>query len=86
MTTGDLNGHLSGVKLEKDQSLKQEINKNSDWFFIYLFSGKVEVLFNDINTVVGEGDLLILEKSATFRLNIKSLEYSELTFVEITPN
>lgn len=83
MTTGKVTGELSPVVIEKGQHINCNINENSDWVFVYAYSGKAVIGLNKTATI-SEGDLLILDTPTTGNLKIEGIENSELVIAEIT--
>ena len=84
ITTGKTTGEISAVVIEKEKRVNCNVKENSDWFFIYVYSGKVTISIDNKITTINKGDLLILNKPSTRNFGIKSIENSELVFAEIT--
>jgi environmental stress-induced protein Ves len=83
ITAGKTAGKLSAMAIEKDQSANCIINEKSDWFIIYVYSGKVSININKL-PILKKGDLLILNKPAICNFQIKGIENSDLALSEIT--
>ncbi len=78
-----LAGSISGQSLKKDDSLSIEIGENANWYFLYLFSGSVEISLNHKAALVNKGDFVVLENSAKEILQIATTKNSDLVFAEI---
>jgi environmental stress-induced protein Ves len=84
MTRDEVKGLLSAFAIEKTQSADYCCKEDTDWVFIYVYSGKVSVELNGINKALMKGDLLILKKPGNKKLKFKGIEDCDLVFSEIT--
>jgi environmental stress-induced protein Ves len=84
MTSGKTAGELSTIVLEKEQSVNCTIREMCDWFFVYIFSGKVRIAINSKIATLNRGDLMILNNPTVRSFEINGLDNSELVFSEIS--
>jgi uncharacterized protein len=84
MTSGKTAGELTALVIEKEQTLNYKNKGFCDWFFIYVFSGKVKIDLDNKITTVSTGDLVIVNKLIGRNFEINSFEKSELVVTEIT--
>jgi uncharacterized protein len=83
MTMGETKGEISELVIEKNQTADYCYKEESDWLFMYVYTGKVSVELISKNETLNKGDLLVLKEPGQTNLGIKALEYSELVFSEI---
>jgi len=83
MTSGTTTGELKALVIENEQSVNWSIKEDCDWFFMYLFSGKVRMAINNKIALINKGDLLISNKPSIRNFEIKGSEKSEIVFTEI---
>lgn len=84
MTIGETSGELTAIVIKKEQYANYKIKENCNWFFMYVYSGKVSIDINIKKNTINKGDLLVLNKLSIKSLEIKGIENSELVFSEIT--
>jgi uncharacterized protein len=84
MTTGKTTGELTAFYIEKEQFINYKIKESSDWFFLYIYSGKVRIDIDKKIATIDKGDLLILNKLTIRTIGINGIENSELVLAEIT--
>ncbi|MDP3313793.1 HutD family protein [Lutibacter sp.] len=83
MTTKNTTGELSSVIINKKQKLDFQLESNWEWYFVYVFKGKVRILINKDLQIIKEGDVLVIEKPLNLFLQILSIENCELVVVKI---
>ena len=83
MTAVSAIGEISAYVAEKGTSVSVSIKENCDWFFIYLFSGKISFEINNETVTLSKGDLLVFNKPTIRNIEIKGLENSELVISEV---
>lgn len=83
MTTGKTAGILSATKIGKDQFVTYNNSEKSDWFFVYVFKGKLRTVISDETIIINRGDLLVIQKPDSVKTQIEGLENSELVYAEI---
>jgi uncharacterized protein len=83
MTAGKTSGEIKVANIEKGQHFTCKIKENCDWFFIYLFSGKVSIDLDKKTVIINKGDLLVINVLTTRNIEISGAENSELVFIEI---
>jgi environmental stress-induced protein Ves len=84
MTTGKTTGNMSAFVILNEQNATCSIKDGSDWFFIYVYSGKVRMDMNNKMITINKGDLLIVYNPINRMFEITGVEKSELVFSEIT--
>jgi environmental stress-induced protein Ves len=84
MTRGKTTGELSSFVILKEQYANCNIKEICEWFFIYVYSGKVRMELNNKRITINKGDLLIVNNPGNRVFGITGLEKSELVFSEIT--
>ncbi len=85
MTKPGLVGSIYGQSLKKDDSLSIVFLENANWYFLYLFSGSVEISLNNKTALVNKGDFVVFENSVNETLQIAATKNSDLVFAEIQP-
>jgi len=83
MTIGETRGDLSVGIIDKNQSLDFQIGDLNIWLFIYIFSGKVNVVINNNNHTLNQHNLLIINKLTIEKLKFRAVEKSELIFSKV---
>jgi environmental stress-induced protein Ves len=83
MTSGNTQGNMMGMELQKGDSHVISPDPESEWQFVYVFSGNVEVLLPDGIVSLSTGDLLVNPQPEV--LEIKATEKSELVLVFVNP-
>lgn len=83
MTTGNTNGKLSAILIEKNQVVTCNNCEKSDWFFAYVFNGKIRTVIDSQIVVISRGDMLVLQKPGSCKTEIEGVEKSELICTEI---
>jgi environmental stress-induced protein Ves len=83
MTAGKTSAELRAVVIKENQSVQCEIRENSDWVFMYLYSGKVSIYINDRNIILKKGDLLVSDQPSIISFEIFGFENSEMVISEI---
>ncbi|MFN8208268.1 MAG: HutD family protein [Bacteroidales bacterium] len=84
MTTGHTRGELGYLVVRGGKSSCLEIQDKSDWFFMYVYTGKVRVDLGNEKLSLDRGDLLKIHKHGTMKIEILSSQDSELILAEIT--
>jgi uncharacterized protein len=84
MTTGNITGKLDAKVVREKQKVSYKLKKDSDWLFIYLYSGKVSVEINKKIAAIGKDELMVFNNPIISPIEINGIDYSELVFVEIT--
>jgi hypothetical protein len=70
-----------GIEIQKGKSHLVSPDPESDWQFVYVFSGKLEVLLPDGIVSLATGDLLANQLPDV--MEMKALEKTELVFVQV---
>lgn len=83
MTTRKTDGKLSAILIEKNQVVTCNNSEKSDWFFVYVFNGKIRTVIDSQIVVISRGDMLVLHKPGSCKTEIEGVENSELVFCEI---
>ncbi len=83
MTSGNTRGNLMGMELQKGASHLVSPEPESDWQFVYVFSGNLDVLLPDGIVALSTGDLLVNPQPEV--MEIKATEKSELVLVFVNP-
>ena len=78
MTRGLTNGDIVGLNIKKDERLDHVIESSADWFFIYVFRGLVEVVFDQETRSVEENELFSLRDFNDPKIQIKGDQTSDL--------
>jgi environmental stress-induced protein Ves len=81
MTSGNTWGNMMGMELQKGDSHVMSPDPESEWQFVYVFSGNVEVLLPDGIVSLSTGDLLANQLPDV--MEMKALEKTELVFVQV---
>lgn len=81
MTSGNTRGNMSGMELQKGKSQLISPEPESDWQFVYLFSGQIQVLLADGIVSLSAGDLLV--NPYPHVLEIMATEKSDLVLVHV---
>ena len=81
MTTKNTSGELEAFVLQESQSCEFEIQTN--WFFIYLYSGEIIIHSNQKTHRIEKGNLFVCEYPTPKKIAIKGLKDSELIIVKI---
>jgi environmental stress-induced protein Ves len=84
MTIGKASGEITAIVMKEDQNVNCKIRENCDWFFIFMYSGKVRIEIKNRITTINKGDLLILNKLTTRIIEIIGIQNSEVILSEIT--
>jgi uncharacterized protein len=84
MTTGRTSGKLIAKTVNKGQRVIHKIIFKCDWFFIYIYTGKVKIATDNKIATINKGDLVVLNNLTTRNFEITGIENSELVFTEIT--
>lgn len=80
MTTGNIEGEISGVTCKKGEHKELKTNPKTEWVLIYCFSGSLEVS----GTIVGEKDIIVLRgKTEIQSIKLNSLCNCEVAVVEL---
>ncbi len=83
MTKTGINGSISGQALNEGNTLEKELDNKDQWFFLYLFTGKLELSFNANTVVVHKGDCVMIENESDVRLVVSAQSNCELVFAEV---
>jgi environmental stress-induced protein Ves len=83
MTTGEATGQLTALIVEKNRIVRQDIKDIFNWLFIYMYSGKVNLIIHKESIELNEGVLFSLRKFSGQILEIKGLEKSNLVFSQV---
>lgn len=83
MTKAGITGSVSGETLKEGSVLNLEIGQQAKWYFLYLFSGSVEISFNGKTALVSKGGFVVFENPDNETLQITAKENSDLVFTEI---
>lgn len=87
MTSSPTTGHLQSMLLHKKEHLDYTFNESGNWFFIYVFSGKLSIHFEHKENALDRGDLFVLNTTQVALLNLQAQEDCELIFAIINcPN
>ncbi|HOY96419.1 MAG TPA: HutD family protein [Catalimonadaceae bacterium] len=81
MTSGNTRGNMSGMELQKGASHLVSPEPESDWQFVYVFSGNLDVLLPAGIVSLSAGDLLVNPQPEVIQIN--STEKSELVLVQV---
>lgn len=81
MTSGNTRGNMSGIELQKGESHLVSLDPESDWQFVYVFSGQIQVGLADGIVSLSTGDLLVNQQPHV--MEIKALEKTELVLVQV---
>jgi environmental stress-induced protein Ves len=81
MTSGNTQGNMMGMELQKGDSHVISPDPESEWQFVYVFSGNVEVLLPDGIVSLSTGDLLVNKQPHV--MEMKALEKTGLVFVQV---
>ena len=81
MTSGNTRGNMSGMELQKGESHLISPDPESDWQFVYIFSGNLDVLLPDGIVSLSTGDLLVNPQPSI--MEIKATEKTELVLVQV---
>jgi environmental stress-induced protein Ves len=83
MTSGNTQGNMMGMELQKGDSHVISPDPESEWQFVYVFSGNVEVLLPDGIVSLSTGDLLVNQQPHV--MEMKATEKTELVLVYVNP-
>ena len=83
MTSGKSRGNMTGMELQKGKSHLISPEPESDWQFVYVISGNLEVLLPDGIVALSTGDFLVNPQPEV--MEIKATEKSELVLVFVNP-
>lgn len=81
MTTNNAKGELQALKLAQNQDFDLATEKNQDFVFAYLFTGKIRVHADPENHILKPGDLLLIPLHSDIRFHAE--ENSELIITRI---
>jgi environmental stress-induced protein Ves len=81
MTSGNTRGNMMGMEVQKGESHLISPEPESDWQFVYLFSGQIQVLLADGIVSLSAGDLLV--NPYPHVLEIMATEKSDLVLVHV---
>ena len=81
MTSGSTHGNIMGIEIQKGKSHLVSPDPESDWQFVYVFSGKLEVLLPDGIVSLATGDLLANQLPDV--MEMIALEKTELVLVQV---
>jgi environmental stress-induced protein Ves len=81
MTTNGVSGEIEAVVLQKGETLEYKIQTN--WFFIYLYSGEITIHSNQTKHNIVQGNLVVFQTLAPQKIIVKGLKNSELIMVKI---
>lgn len=62
MTKGSASGALRSLSIEAEQTIPYQIREKCDFFFVYVYAGKLQISIADGILYLKKGDLLIWEK------------------------
>lgn len=62
MTAGKISGQLSAIKVKVEQDFSCQINDYSDWFFVYVYTGCIEININHEISKLNKGDFLVISQ------------------------
>jgi quercetin dioxygenase-like cupin family protein len=74
---------MMGMELQKGDSHVISPDPESEWQFVYVFSGNVEVLLPDGIVSLSTGDLLVNQQPHV--MEMKATEKTELVLVYVNP-
>jgi environmental stress-induced protein Ves len=83
MTSGNTRGNMMGMEVQKGESHLISPEPESDWQFVYVFSGNLEVHLPDGIVSLSTGDLLVNHYPNV--MEIKATEKTELVLVYVNP-
>lgn len=81
MTNENYTNSLKHLTLLVDKKIN--INKNSDFLFIYLYSGSLKISISNQTVFLNKNNMLILDKNSQEQIVIHSIKKSELVLTEI---
>jgi len=81
MTSGNTRGNMMGMELEKGESHLTSPDPESEWQFVYVFSGQIEVRLADGIVSLSTGDLLVNPQPDV--MDINAIVKSELVLVQV---
>jgi len=84
MTQNNTIGELSVSVIKKNQSIDFFIEKGWDHLFIYLYSGKISLDYNNKTENLNQGDLIAINNFSNKNIQYKGIENSELIFSKIS--
>lgn len=81
ITSKDYAASLKINQLNKDEIVQKQIK--SAWYFLYLYTGKVQLEFSTSKKELKSGDLMVVAHAISKEIKIKGLGKSEVLIVEI---
>ncbi len=84
MTRGNAQSHLEALLLSEKEESSVHIQANTNFFFVYLYKGNVELNIGDMDFVLEANQLLVLEDVDEESINVKANDNSELILVSVT--
>lgn len=83
MYNSQTNGEINSIVIELNNNFNLNISDKSNWLFIYAFSGKVKININSNIQNLNKGDLLIIKSPNLNKVQIISIEKSELIITNL---
>jgi environmental stress-induced protein Ves len=86
MTKGSASGALRSLSIEAEQTIPYQIREKCDFFFVYVYAGKLALTFNQNRALLQKGDLLVLEAPDFAKFELEALEELELVLCSVSQN
>lgn len=84
MTKPGVEGNISGKTMWPGEKDEWQMVQKSDWFFLYLFSGEVEISYKGENALMKKGDFVSIENPLGRNLTLKAFANSDIVFTEVS--
>lgn len=86
MTRGSASGALRSLSIEAEQTIPYQIREKCDFFFVYVYAGKLALTLNQNRELLQKGDLLVLEAPDFAKFELEALEELELVLCSVSQN
>lgn len=83
MCTGKTKAELSALILDKNKMIHYPIHQSWDWFFVYVYSGKINIMLDLKKHTLKSKSLFVIKQFTKAKLNIEAIKKSELIFTKI---
>ena len=83
MTRGGVKGDVKGVIIEQGKSIDYHLEDKSNWQFIYVTKGSLNVDINSNSDQLQLGDLLVIQNPVAAKMILLASATAEIVLVEI---